>query len=59
MLTNNELADCELSTVDWQVLRHSKKFLQPFKEVTKRCEGNSVTLDQVQESMDFIVSHFD
>jgi hypothetical protein len=33
-------------------------FLQPFKEATKRCEGDYVTLDKVQLIMDALSAHF-
>ena len=56
---NDELSNCELLLSEWKILRDTLKFLQPFKEVTKRCEGDHVTLDQMQESMDFLVNHLD
>lgn len=44
---------------EWRLLRDTEHFLQPFKEQTKRCEVDNVTLDQLQESMDFLVDHFE
>jgi hypothetical protein len=56
---NPRLSACELSQAEWRLLRDTEHFLQPFKEQTKRCEGDNVTLDQLQESMDFLVDHFE
>lgn len=56
---NPQLGACELSQAEWRLLRDTEHFLQPFKEQTKRCEGDNVTLDQLQESMDFLVDHFE
>lgn len=56
---NPQLSACELSQAEWRLLRDTEHFLQPFKEQTKRCEGDNVTLDQLQESMDFLVDHFE
>ncbi|KAI6788289.1 hypothetical protein KC361_g9125 [Hortaea werneckii] len=56
---NPQLSTCELSQAEWRLLRDTEHFLQPFKEQTKRCEGDNVTLDQLQESMDFLVDHFE
>lgn len=56
---NPQLNDCELSQTEWRLLRDTEQSLQPFKEQTKRCEGDNVTLDQLQESMDFLVDHFE
>lgn len=56
---NSQLSDCELSQAEWRLLRDTEQFLQPFKEQTKRCEGDNVTLDQLQESMDFLIDHFE
>jgi hypothetical protein len=56
---NPQLSACELSQAEWRLLRDTEHFLQPFKEQTKRCEGDDVTLDQLQESMDFLVDHFE
>jgi hypothetical protein len=56
---NSQLSDCELSQAEWRLLRDTEQFLQPFKEQTKRCEGDNVTLDQLQESIDFLIDHFE
>jgi hypothetical protein len=54
-----QLAKYEMSIKDWQLLDTTLAFLRPFREVSKRCEGDYVTLDKVQESMDFLVSHYE
>jgi hypothetical protein len=58
ILENQQLSDCELSTIEWQLVEQTIAFLIPFKEATKQCEGDSVTLDQVQLHMDALVDHF-
>ena len=54
-----ELGHLDLTHSEWQILRDTLSFLQPFKEATKRYEGDSTTLDALHETMDFLVSHFD
>jgi hypothetical protein len=54
-----QLTACELSQAEWHLFRDTEHFLQAFKGHTKRCEGDNVTLDQLQESMDFPVDHFE
>lgn len=54
-----QLAKYEMSINDWQQIDDTLTFLHPFREVSKRCEGDYVTLDNVQESMDFLVSHYE
>lgn len=56
---HKELGHLELSHSEWQILRETLVFLQPFKEAAKRCEGDNTTLDQLHETMDFLVNHFD
>lgn len=34
-----ELGDLDVTHSEWQILRDTLSFLQPFKEATKRCEG--------------------
>lgn len=53
-----ELEQYYLSPDEWQLIQHTYNFLQPFKEVTKRAEGDQVTLDTVQEEMDFLRFHY-
>lgn len=49
----------EMSIDDWHQIDETVAFLEPFKELTKRCEGDYVTLDKVQESMDYLVHHYE
>jgi hypothetical protein len=49
----------EISLSDWQALDEAYRFMSPFKEACKQCEGDSVTLDQVITDMDIIVKHFE
>jgi hypothetical protein len=58
VLDNEQLIDYELSAVDWQLVEQTITFLQPFKQATKQCEGDYVTLDKVQIHMDVLRSHF-
>ena len=53
------LSKYEMSIDDWHQIDETVTFLQPFKELTKRCEGDYVTLDKVQESMDYLVHHYE
>jgi hypothetical protein len=53
-----QLLDCELSTTEWQLVEQTIQLLQPFKEATKQCEGDYITLDQVQLHMDALVHHY-
>ena len=48
----------QLTTSEWQLVQLTIDFLQPFKEATKRCEGDYVTLDKVQLIMDALAAHF-
>lgn len=52
------LAKYEMSIDDWKEVDETLQFLQPFKELTKRLEGDYVTLDCVQEAMDYLVTHY-
>jgi hypothetical protein len=57
----NEVSELEqylLSSDEWQLIQHTYHFLQPFKEITKRAEGDQVTLDLVQQEMDFLHHHY-
>jgi hypothetical protein len=44
---------------DWESLRHTADFLQPFERVTKQLEGDNATLDYVLYTMDFLVKHYE
>ena len=52
-----QFTDNELTAMEWQLVEQTVQFLQPFKEATKRCEGDYVTLDKVQLAMDSLVEH--
>lgn len=56
---NPQLSACELSQPEWRLLRNTEQFLQRLKEQNKRCEGDDVMLGQLQDSMDFLVDHFE
>jgi hypothetical protein len=43
----------------WQFLEELVEFMEPLQEVTKLCEGDNATLDQVPMSMDFLRKHYD
>jgi hypothetical protein len=55
---NTSLSEYELSTADWTLVEQTLAFLGPFKVVTKRLEGDHVTLDKVQLHMDSLDAHF-
>jgi hypothetical protein len=50
--------ELHLSASEWHLVQLTIDFLQPFKEATKRCEGDYVTLDKVQLIMDALSAHF-
>ena len=54
-----QLAKYEMSISDWQLIHTTLAFLSPFREVSKRYEGDYITVDKVQESMDFLVHHYE
>ena len=53
----DQLSNCELSNSEWQLIETTVTFLEPFKEATKQCEGDYITLDKVQSYMDAIIDH--
>ena len=55
---SEQLSDCELSNSEWHIIETTVTFLEPFKEATKQCEGDYVTLDKVQTHMDALVQHY-
>ncbi|TKA55306.1 hypothetical protein B0A49_13415 [Cryomyces minteri] len=55
---DTDLEQHRLTMDDWRVLQETLEFLQPFYEVTKLLEGDEATLDEMQEKMDFLISHF-
>ena len=44
---------------DWQILKHVRDFLGPFKTVTKTTEGRKATLELVLPGMDFLLLHYE
>ena len=54
-----QLPDNELTAAEWQLVELTVQFLLPFKEATKQCEGDYVTLDKVQLEMDALLAHFE
>ena len=59
VLRYKQLEDCELTTSDWRVVEETVAFLRPFKEATKQCEGDYITLDKVQLHMDCLKAHLE
>jgi hypothetical protein len=55
---DNDKDEYHLTTAEWLLIQQTIAFLQPFKEATKRCEGDYVTLDKVQLIMDALSAHF-
>jgi len=53
-----ELDRLRLTAVDWEVLDATKRFLQPFYDLTIKLEGKQVTLDKVQESIEALIMHY-
>jgi hypothetical protein len=43
----------------WQFLEELFEFMELPQEVTKLCEGDNATLNQVLMSMDFLRKHYD
>jgi hypothetical protein len=43
----------------WLFLEQLVEFMEPLREVTKLCEGDNATLDQVLISMDFLRKHYE
>lgn len=54
---HSELDEYHLTADDWQVLKDTSYFLQPFNRATKLCEGK-VTLDKLQDAMDMLGDHY-
>ncbi|TKA53129.1 hypothetical protein B0A49_11929 [Cryomyces minteri] len=55
---DTDLKQYRLTMDDWRVLQETLEFLQPFYEVTKLLEGDEATLDETQEKMHFLISHY-
>ena len=54
---HTELQEYSLTQDDWQLLKDTYYFLQPFHRATKLCEGD-VTLDNLQDVMDMLSDHY-
>ncbi|KJZ68669.1 hypothetical protein HIM_11941 [Hirsutella minnesotensis 3608] len=54
-----ELADDILTHSDWQVLRMTHEFLQPFYQATMEQQMEWVSIDQVLENMDILFMQFE
>ena len=55
---DNDKDEYHLIASEWHLVQLTIDFLQPFKDATKRCEGDYVTLDKVQLTMDALSAHF-
>lgn len=53
----NDLGDDVLSHDDWDLLKETALFLQPFYEATQATQGDEDTLDQTLVTMDFLIAH--
>ena len=49
---------CELTVVDWQLVERTVRFLTLFKQATKTCEGDYVTLDNVHCRINALSDHY-
>jgi hypothetical protein len=54
---HSELVEYQFTQDDWQLLKDTYYFLQPFNRATKLCEGH-VTLDNLQDVMDMLSDHY-
>ena len=54
---HSELQEYRFTQDDWQLLKDTYYFLQPFHRATKLCEGD-VTLDSLQDVMDMLSDHY-
>lgn len=52
------LQDDYLTPQDWQILRETRSFLQPFWRITQLTEGRHTTLDQALFTMDVLHKHY-
>ena len=46
-----------LNSDEWETIRETINILQPFQDTTKALEGDKTTLDEVLQSMDFLINH--
>ncbi|CAD0099603.1 unnamed protein product [Aureobasidium mustum] len=56
---NEHMEHTTLQRRHWQFLEALVDFMEPLQEVTKLCEGDNATLDQVLISMDFLRKHYE
>lgn len=56
-LHHKEISANALSRDEWDTIRETIAILLPFKDATKALEGDSTTLDEVLQSMDFLIEH--
>ncbi|THX36875.1 hypothetical protein D6D10_06318 [Aureobasidium pullulans] len=56
---NENMEQTSLKHRHWQFLETLVEFMEPLQQVTKLCEGDDATLDQVLMSMDFLRKHYD
>ncbi|KAG9705940.1 hypothetical protein KCU69_g4090, partial [Aureobasidium melanogenum] len=56
---NEHMEHTTLQRRHWQFLEALVNFMEPLQEVTKLCEGDNATLDQVLISMDFLRKHYE
>jgi hypothetical protein len=54
----DSLKDNYLTPEDWQTLRETRNFLQPFWRITQLTEGYRATLDQTLFTMDVLHKHY-
>jgi hypothetical protein len=59
MAENDACSDFTLTREDWQLIKHTLDILEPLYKATKQCEGDQVTLDQMQFHLDVIRHHLD
>lgn len=55
--SHDNLSHLELTIADWRLVKDTCDFLRPFNELVLKAEGDYVTLNIMQTSMDFIVRH--
>ena len=53
-----ELEQYRLTRSNWEVIKATKKFLQPFYDLTMMLKQSQVTLNKVQESMEALIFHY-
>jgi hypothetical protein len=46
-----------LTDEDWELIKATITFLQPFHEATLKTQGDQATLEQMQVTMDFLNKH--